>query len=357
MTIEEKRVLKTLTYYYGAGFCNFPNFFNAINEVGELKKTLIKNEAEYQIYNEELKRLFTLQKTTKIEKNLLLDFSKIGYMSNYRKIQACMSKIFPIDQWPKLHIIDEKLPIQGNEYWESMIIDNEDENFFGFEAGIYYQRKYLTHAYFEFIIAHELTHWIISQYSKEYFPYVSIYEEGLCDLFSAFFLKESGVITTAAINNLYMYNRHFKPQNSLWKNYNIYMNEMITYGLKYGDSFLINVIKGGRSKVQNIRSEIKKFKKEYNGYNNQFREMLFNLLGVNSYFSVDIEMYIVMKYLDERKVDSIEYDLLRKEMNLPDEQIKDAMRKLNGNGYLFFNGNKIFLPNRNISIKMRYRNE
>ena len=32
MNIEEKRILKTLTYYYGAGFADFPQFFDAIDE-------------------------------------------------------------------------------------------------------------------------------------------------------------------------------------------------------------------------------------------------------------------------------------------------------------------------------------
>ena len=353
---EEKRVLKTVTYYYGADFADFPRFFNCIDEDGDFGGVREKNELEYQIYRNELQRLLKLREATNIEKKLLLDFKKTGYLLNYEKIKKSMSKIFSIKQWPKLHIIDEELSVSGNEHWEAMTIDYEDEKFFGIESGIYYQKKYLTHAYFEFIIAHELIHWIISQYSKEYFPYVSIYEEGLCDLFSAFFLDLSNVIPTTAIINLYLYNRHFKLQGSLWNNYNIYMNEMIIYGLKYGEDFLINLIKGGRAKVQNIRNEGSK-ENCFSIDSRRFRKIMFGLLNINNYFSVDIEEYVVMKYLDEKKTDFLEYKQLKKEVDLSNIQIKNALYKLNEKGYIFLKENNIFIPNKNISIKMRYKNE
>ena len=357
MNIEEKRILKTLTYYYGAGFADFPQFFDAIDEFGDFNAKIKKDDWKYQIYKRELKRLKEIEVSTSLKETLVY-FKKEGYKENYNKIISFLSKIFPIENWPKLHLIDGKLPLSGNDSWESMSVDAEDETFFCIDRGIYYQSKYLTHGYYEFIIAHELIHWIISQYSEEYFPFVSLYEEGMCDFFAAMALKEANILPIRAIKNIYLYNRHFKPIGSLWKNYHLFLNKVIFLGLEYGLSNLIDIIKGGRKSVQNVEGMLKRNKSTEQWDNSNLdTEIMFELLDVNSYLSMEISEYIIMSQLAEEEEEFVDFQKIRTQSSIPPQLFIETVQKLNATGFLFVKDSKLFHPNSGICDRIRYKNE
>lgn len=357
MDIEEKRILKTITYYYGADFADFPRFFDSIDAFGDFNAKIKKDDWKYQIYKRELKRLKEIEGSTNLKK-ALADFKNEGYKVNYDKLIFFLSKIFPIENWPKLHLIGGQFPISGNDSWEAMSVDDKDEIFFGLDCGIYYQSKYLTHGYYEFIIAHELIHWIISQYSEEYFPFVSFYEEGLCDFFAAITLKGANILPTAAIKNIYLYNRHFKPVGSLWKNYHLFLNKVIFWGVKYGIDNLVDIIKGGRKSVQDIEVVLERNKSTVKQNDLHLdKEIIFELLDVNSYLSMDINEYIIMSELAQEKENIVDLKKIQTQSAIPSQIFIKTVKRLNASGFLFVKDSKLFYPNSRIWNKIRYKNE
>ena len=152
--IEEKRILKTTAYYYGANFANFPAFFNNIN-----------NFEPYQsLYVSEAERLIDLSSNLKKNDEVnIVSFKGSGYKTTYRKIINILSQELHFYNWPELFLVDE-LPCvdSGNKAWDAMAVDSQEAHRLNIREGIYFNQNCVTHCYFEFVICHELIHWFIS---------------------------------------------------------------------------------------------------------------------------------------------------------------------------------------------------
>lgn len=354
MDIEAKRILKSTCYYYGASFANFPHFFNAINNKGDFENDIKEYNWRYKLYREELERLKKLSIDIIDNKQLHL-FGKVGYKNSYNRIIQSLNKIFPISEWPELFIVEE-LPVKGNEQWESMSIDVQDEQYWGIKKGLYYQARYLTHCYFEFVIAHELIHWIISSYSKEYYPFVSLYEEGICDLFAAIALNDSGILSLDAIKNLFLYNRHLKSDDSIWKNYSNFFSYIVNVSMKYGIGSIITLIKQGRKAISyfdicNTKTDSNSFK-EYD-----IKILLTELIEISSYHTIDIDSYIVLLALFEFSNQYISYEKISDIIKIPKDICINTIMKLNDLGYIFLKDGNIYQPNGRVFKRMKFTYE
>lgn len=353
MNIEEKRILKTTCYYYGAGFSDFPGFFNSIKENGDFCDNINSSTKKLSVYTKEKERLQNLSIILEKEKEIS-KFVEIGYKENYLKIVESFKSIFNIGKWPPLYIVD-KLPKFGNDEWESVSIDEKDETYFGIPQGIYFIKSYLTHCYFEFIIAHELMHWVISYYSKEYYPFVSLYEEGICDFFSAIVLKHSNIVPDEAIINLFLYNRYFKCDETIWKMYYKFFNKFILYSLEFGIASLIALIKKGRTHISNFMES--SLYKETNNLDDICKSLLLKLLNINSYFTLDLNKYIVLKELFKTPNQYVDFCNLAENLDLEMNDLEEIITELETAGLVFIHDEEIYQPNIYLFDNMRFKDE
>lgn len=348
--IEEKRILKTTAYYCGAHFANFPLFFNSMNHF----------DNSQILYVTEVERLVELSSDVKKSTNVdLVCFKDSGYKTTYQKIISVLSNELNFTDWPELFLVD-KLPCSdsGNEAWDAMAVDSQEANRLNLKKGIYFNKNYATHGYFEFVICHELIHWIISFYSIVNPAYVPLWEEGFCDLLSVYFLHIGKVLPDSAIINLVLYNRHFKDNNSIWKRYHVYLNSVIGLALQNGVDYVYSFIRKGRTAFSNLyfynpltdrtNSDI---------MDNKDQAFLFDLLDVNSYISVKPETYILLNSLSDRCNQFIDITTLSSATSLDDFQLREAISYGFDSGLLFVEKDAIFVPNENIIQKLRFENE
>lgn len=345
--IEEKRVLKTTAYYYGAHFANFPAFFNGINNF----------KSTQSLYLLEVERLVDL--SANLIKNSSVDivsFKDSGYKSTYEKILAIFSKELNFSDWPNLFLVEE-LPCvdSGNKAWDAMSVDSKDAARLNLKEGIYFNRNYVTHGYFEFVICHELIHWIISYYSIINPEHTPLWEEGFCDFFSVYFLHLGNILPEDAIINLVLYNRHFKDTSSIWKRYHVYLNSVIEMALQNGIGYLYEFLKKGRTAFSSLY-----FYKQTSMatmIDNTDKAFLFRLLDINSYISVAEKTYILLHAIEDQCNKFIDISSLGKITALSNSELEQAISYGFDSGLLFVEKNSIFAPNENLMCKLRFENE
>lgn len=345
--MNDIKKLKHTVYYYGANFSCFPAFFNSLDRKNnEVKKYLIDNE---------YKRLVKLSKNEKMKKINLKYDNEEQFLNQFNAIIKSYRQFFNISDYPKLFIVDKFPKDFSKKEWDSMSIDKNDEKHFLIPRGIYYKKQYLTHGYFEFIIAHEIVHWIISEYSKEYFPYVPIIEEGVCDFIGTYILLKNKILEANVIENLVTFNRSLKDNGTLWKQYWKSYLSLSSICYANGIDYIIETIKKGRNKIgllannnlQNITQ---------NNIHNSFdvRTIINILLKTNSISVVNTDEYFLLEYINNNfKQEIINLDLLS--LNFSQDEILVLFKKIEKLGYVhFYEKNCFYNPNINLMENIKY---
>ena len=207
MNEAEIEALKYATYYHGAQFGDFPYFFNQI----EIDETFSHIEPWLRpLFQEDLGRIKSLAETHEIQSVFEYFNNEDAFLKQYYRIILGFSALFDINEKPPLRLVDNLPDPFSDKAWDAMCVDAQDEKKFSIPKGIYYRKAVLTHCYFEFVIAHEIAHWIVGLNSEKHIPYVTLFEEGLCDLLGAYFLNEQSIVPVGAITNLLAYNRALK---------------------------------------------------------------------------------------------------------------------------------------------------
>lgn len=290
-TDKEIRELKSLVYYNGAGFVDFPIFFNRIREKLD---TSVDSNKLVQI---ELDRLLRL-KNDALFLNAIYDSTE-HFENSFQRIGNLVNDFFGGEvKMPKLFIVDKLPGRYSSKPWTAMFIDNQDSDRLGFDAGIYYIKSVLTHPFFEFIVAHELVHWVISHYSIVNHPHSNLLEEGLCDLFSYIILLNAEVVSNENVSNFLIYNRSLSHSGTLWFNYFKFSKLMLQYSCKDGVQGLINLIRKGRSALNAIPSSFP--------FSIPSDSTIIKILTIfnesESIIIVSAEQYMILKYLAEHKI-------------------------------------------------------
>lgn len=241
------RELKTTVYYKGGNFDSFSDFFNKVNRPlksnQKILNLLIKSEIDRLLsQKEEIREIINRYKSTE------------AFIDSFNTIGETVIKYFSADlQLPQLFLVDT-LPVEfGSKPWDSMSVDAKDEVYLGIKKGIYYKKDVLTHSYFEFIIAHELIHWTISQYSNEFDPYINLIEEGVCDYLSYLILLDASILNLECVTNFLIYNRVLEKPNSLWLNYYRFSKFISSVCFTQGLEYLIDTIKKGRREIYKLK--------------------------------------------------------------------------------------------------------
>ncbi len=346
MTNNYLRYLKSTCYLCGANFSNFPAFFNSIDQEGHIHADSI---ALQKLMTEDLS---FLQKNAMsiIKARHLYEFSDKKYLDNYKTILDTYANIFHLSSFPQLFIVDE-IPCQGNSMWEAMSVDLEDEKRLGIKSGIYFQRRFLTHCYFEFVIAHEIMHWIISIFSKKYYPYVSLLEEGICDVYSAIVLNQSKLFDNDTIQNIILYNRHLKQNNTIWKNYGLAAYDVMRFILTFGIDNMNRIIIKGRPFDLD-------FSLHSSSYNiNPATPVINNLLRVSSYTTIPAEQFILLKESSKNHLNEyVSRSTLVQESVLEEDVATKAVDELVNQGFLLSYMDKLYQPNSINNLRLKYAN-
>ncbi len=341
------RKLKHTAYYYGAKFNCFPSFFNSINSSD--------NTITQQLVDKDLKRLDKLSKGHKMQQiNSIFDHEN-KFIEQYHLIIKSFQKIFNIEDYPKLYLVDTFPDVFSDKAWDSMSIDKNDEVHFSIPRGIYYKKEYLTHCYFEFIIAHEIVHWIISEYSEKYFPYVPLIEEGVCDFLGTYILVKNKILDYNVIENLIIYNRALKNDESLWKQY--WKNYLLISSIvcNNGLTFVIDAIKEGREHISLLT-------REYN-HKNWTKDVqqdietknIFNIfLKANSISTLKAKEFLLLEYINcnfAQKIIEPKSIIL----DLSEDEISILLKKLEILGFIHsYKQNLYFNPNFDLLSNIKY---
>lgn len=352
MDIFEKNRLKTTAYFYGANFSNILLFFNSINESGEFKEEIRNCKWKNELYKEELNRLIDLSKDFE-EDNFYRKYREKECLQNFFLILEEAKKMFNIKIWPQLFLVDSLKSVPEGKEWSAMSIDEMDSKELEIPEGIYFMKKYLIYGFFEFTVAHELVHWVISQYSIKYFPYVPIVEEGICDFMATILLYKTKLFPIEVIKNFVLHNKQFTINDTLGETYGDFFRIILIYCQNNGFSSVLELIKSGRERITKFCNEsiIKTDLKS----NIDIQPLLRELLNVQSYFTLPIQEYYILKATTE--IGKLEFQKEDIEVNLPKDVLENALDKLNIKGYLFKENDFILQMNQSFFNNVKFKNE
>lgn len=331
--------LKYATYYNGANFADFPGFFSLISNDGRDISANLKHAA---LLKKDLKRLSSLANKTKMNE-LSKKFSRDkAFYYQYETLKDVAKSIFKICEMPPLHIVDNLPKPFHKKLWDSMSVDKGDEEHFSIPRGIYYRRNVLTHCYFEFVLSHELIHWIISQKSKTYVPYVTLIEEGLCDFFGAVILYKSEILPRNVIKNLYLYNRVTKKRDELWYSYWHHCKLIISLAMKKGLDHIIEIVLSGRDNLISIYDSVITNTICDRHSKCKIDELISMLLEVDSTYIVSADEYILLDSIikQDRSIVTIDqFSYLESTLN---KKLHSVMKSIERRGFVIKEKNKSF---------------
>ena len=354
MNESNLKALKCVTYYHGAQFGDFSFFFKQI----EIDETFSHIEMWLrQLFQEDLSRIRSLAKTPEIKTVLESFNNEEGFLKQYDKIISGYSILFDIKEMPSLHLVD-KLPEPFScKEWDAVSVDDQDEKKFSIPKGVYYRKAVLTHCYFEFVIAHELSHWIVSLHSKSYIPYVTLFEEGLCDLLGAYILNKHSIIPIDAITNLFAYNRALKPSDSLWYAYWSYCKAAMNIALGNGFDKILDIIKSGRGNIREFSIQGGSLNNEDDHAKSDIKNLICALLKADMLYTIPAEEFMVLKTNFQYAEEHINPEKMAKDLKISPGRLNSILANLASRGLIVIESdNMIYQPSVILSDNIKYVN-
>jgi len=354
MTGSEIKALKCAAYYYGTRCGDFPYFF----------KQIAADEAFSQVepwlrplFQEDLYYINRLAKTKEIQ-SVVKGFSdKKFYLKQYDKIISGFSNLFDIDELPVLYLVDSLPDPFSDKEWDSMSVDDRDQEKFSIPRGIFYRKAVLTHCYFEFVIAHEIAHWVISRHSGIYFPYVTLFEEGICDFLAAYILYNHSIVPASAVTNLFAYNRSLKPPNSLWYAYWIYCKAAMNLALKNGFEEIIKIVKSGRENIRKFPIQNAVSINESPSAESNIKDLACALLTADALYTVSAEEFMVLKTSLQFAGDYINPERMAEKLKIPAGRLTPIISNLDRLGLIVIESNdRVYQPSAVFPDNIKYVN-
>jgi len=334
--------LKYATYYNGANFADFPGFFSLLSNDG---RDISANSKHAALLKKDLKRLSSLAKETKMN-DLSKKFSRDEeFYNQYETLKDVAKSIFKISEMPSLRIVDNLPKPFHKKLWDSMSVDKGDEENFSIPRGIYYRRDILTHCYFEFVLSHELIHWIISQRSNTYVPYVTLIEEGLCDFIGAVILYRSSMLPINVIKNLYLYNRVTKKRDELWHSYWHHCKLIVSVAMKKGLDHIIKIVLSGRNNLNSIYDSVinNTICDRHSKY--KIDELISILLEADSTYVVSADEFILLESIIKQNSPIVTIDQLSYLKGAINKKLYSVMKSLEHRGFVIKEkGNSFYFP-------------
>ncbi|MEE8341195.1 MAG: hypothetical protein V3R52_03775 [Candidatus Neomarinimicrobiota bacterium] len=354
MNKAEIEALKYATYYYGAQFGDFSYFFNQI----EIDETFSHIEPWLRpSFQENLHRIKSLAETHEIQSVFEYFNNEDAFLKQYHRIILGFSDLFDINEMPSLRLVDNFPDPFSDKGWDAMSVDGQDEEKFSIPKGIYYRKAVLTHCYFEFVIAHEIAHWIVSCNSKKHVPYVTLFEEGLCDLLGAFILIEHSIVPVGTITNLFAYNRALKPQNSLWYAYWTYCKATISIVIEDGFDEIIKIIKSGRENIWKFPIQSGSLNNEDYHAKSNIKNLICALLKADMLYTIPAEEFIVLKTSLQYAEEYVNAGVMAKDLKISPDRLNSILTNLANRGLIVIESDDmIYQPSAILPDNIRYGN-
>lgn len=335
MNLIEMKYLKSACYYTETNIGDFSAFFQL---------TYSDNFKDYEFKDTlkvDLEKITNTYNADAFQKKLLDFYDNLGYKKNYYKILSEAEKLFNMKLDIPLYLVDKLVEPYHSRDCDGVSIDRIDSQKLKIPHGIYYVKKYLTHAYFEFVVAHEIIHQVISNTST-YQPYASMNEEGFCDLLGMILLHNTGLFNDTVLSNLLLYNRILCHNNSIWHYYLKSFEHACYYTLYSGLETVISAIKSGRNTIDTI--DLKK----HTNLNHiefpcdEYSSIIRNFLSTLLYYKIPIDEYVCLS------------DALNSNFQQCNNS-HNLIERLNQKGLLVLDNNKIILQNASFYNYMRYQ--
>jgi len=354
MNEAEIEALKYATYYHGAQFGDFPYFFNQI----EIDETFSHIEPWLRpLFQEDLGRIKSLAETHEIQSVFEYFNNEDAFLKQYYRIILGFSALFDINEKPPLRLVDNLPDPFSDKAWDAMCVDAQDEKKFSIPKGIYYRKAVLTHCYFEFVIAHEIAHWIVGLNSEKHIPYVTLFEEGLCDLLGAYFLNEQSIVPVGAITNLLAYNRALKPQNSLWYAYWTYCKATISIVIEDGFDEIINIIKSGRENIRKFPIQGGSLNNEDYHAKSNIKNLICALLKADMLYTIPAEEFMVLKTSLQYAEEYINPGVIAKDLKISTDRLNSILTNLAKRGLIVIESDDtIYQPSAILPDNINYVN-
>lgn len=251
MQAQILRETKSAAYYTeDTRFASFVSFFSYFdNRQADTVHPLVRTDFEY--LENTRKRLWT-------EGGAFHAFYSDTDEYTHKYFDAIwerLSNFFPDLPKPDLFFVDSPASVFAGAHtgWDAMCVERGDSC--GVPSGIYFSQYRLTHLYYEFLITHELIHWVMGEMDKsEQNPtYLPIVEEGVCDLLALYLMQEELDLSDTVIENIMLYNRAYIHHNPLCKAYWFALQNTARYVRAVGVLGVIDLIRSkGRSGLEVI---------------------------------------------------------------------------------------------------------
>jgi len=168
--------------------------------------------------------------------------------SRFTEFVKIIEAEFPGFQPPMLKIVDYFPKPYDKMDWIAMAPDQEDQEQYGIEPGIYIKKSTITPVYAEYILAHELTHKIVEMYDTHGFG-IGI-EEGIAELYAAYLLTR--VHPPRTVSNVMVMDKKYGRRTKLSALYEFFT------ALAYREIYLPHGMDGVRAAIQLGREQLKK---------------------------------------------------------------------------------------------------
>lgn len=336
MSKDHVRLLKSVSYYNSMRFSDFKKFFSVLKpDASGIKQECIEVVPWVEILlKDDLEKLQVSLDTDSIRTSLSNFYRPNGPEETYKKLVKEAENIFHCSSIPDLHLVDNLPEPFHLKPWDSMSVDDLDSRRLNIPSGIYYRSEFVTHCYYEFVIAHELVHWVISSFSDKYYKFTSPLEEGVCDLLGAYILYDAKILPMNVIKNLFIYNRALKSQNDVWSIYWKFCKQAAYYCAVGGLESLIDLVKDGRLAIDNAQLCCA----SGNVRNENCKEIMFltEIISADNAWCLGADEYILMlSTLTKEKDCAFSKKELSSTSGLPKDNFNNALERLLGLGLVF----------------------
>ena len=331
--MNKNQLLEGAYYIDEPMFAQIDEIFNYINEDGSINSKGL-NSIQIKFLSDLCKEF-----EQKYEENSKK--SKIDIKTNINNLINSFYSEFDLNNntKPKITIVDKFPEPFSDRNYKAMNFNEEQSKKFKVPKGIYILKKFAIHGICEIMIAHEIMHYIIGEFTpvKEQMEQCPFYEEGIADFMGLYFLLKHNIVDYVCIRNWLLFGRGLCTNSFIGSLY-FRENKQIqyiarTYGIDYIKNLILKNLSAIRSaKFSNINS------KSYDGKDIVLNSLLRIYDYIFSCFNLSLDEYFVY-------VKTLNKKIKLGELSEKDFDAKDSAYRLQKKGLIYILDDVLYNPN------------
>ncbi len=244
--------------------------------------------------------------------------------SRFNTFVEIIRREFPGFQPPDLKIVDSFPKPYDKMDWIAMAPDQEDQEKYGIEPGIYIKKTVITPIYAEYILAHELTHKIVEMYDTHGFGFGI--EEGIAELYAMYLLTRVYSPKTAA--NVVILDKKYGKRKRLSALYEFFT--VLAYTQIYLPSGMDGIraaIRLGRKGLKDLDTAILKGERTDFPSGNWDKKLE---KAMRRYMATPNDLYVTAKtrYVADKAEVGDTIEMIAKKTGLSEDEIHEAISEL-----------------------------